>query len=256
MRPPRRLLVPAAALAASAALAVLVVGCGGGSSSGGSGGTDGSIHNESVPEPKSDDANRFPRGPSVDYFDPAPPIAASVRKAAKAAGCTTRGFDMEPVQVQPDGTLHVEGNPTYKVSLPPTSGLHYPVWADWGIYSVPLPFRYQVHNLEHGGIIVHLGTAVPRAARSAINRLWADSPAYMLITPETFAQFPKTAVVVTSWQRWMVCKPWTAKAINAIRVYRNVYRGTGPEQVGAVNSPEPPPGAPEPTTPDPGAAAG
>ena len=228
--PPRsRVLLAVAGLATVAAVAA---GCGGGSSGGSTTGFD----THSVPAVKSDDAARFPRGPSVDYFDPPPKIAPAVKRAAAAAGCTTRGFPMEPVKVQSDGTFHTLGTPTYKVSLPPTSGLHYPVWANWGIYDTPVPFRYQVHDLEHGGIIVHLGTKVPKAGRQAIDTLWAQSPPYMLITPETFKQYTPSAITVTSWQRWMVCKTWTPKVIAAIRAYRNAYRGTGPEQVGAVDA--------------------
>ncbi len=192
----------------------------------------------------------------MNYQATPPPIAASVRQAAAKAGCTVKAFPMEPVKIQPDGTYHTTGPITYHVSLPPTSGLHYPVWADWGVYDVPVPFRFQVHNLEHGGILVHEGTGLSSADKAQIVAFWRQAPPYVLVTPETFAQFPKNAVVVTSWQRWMVCKPYTARSLAAIRVYRNVYRGTGPEQIGALNSGQADqvPGMPKPAIPDAGAA--
>jgi hypothetical protein len=158
---------------------------------------------------------------------------------------------MEPVKLQPDGTFHIFGTPVYKVSLPPTSGLHYPVWADWGIYDQPVPFKFQVHNLEHGGVVVHLGSRLSSAARNAIRRLWTAAPAYLLVTPETFPQFPAQGVVVTSWQRWMSCRTWSPRVPAAIAVYRNVYRGTGPEQVPAYDSGGEAPGLPTPAIPDP-----
>ena len=85
--------------------------------------------------------------------------------------------------------------------------------------------------------------------------LWRQSPPFVLVTPETFPQFPAKAVVVTSWQRWMVCNPWSPKDIAAITTYRNVYRGTGPEGIGALNPPDAGGAAdrPEPAIPDPGA---
>jgi len=43
-------------------------------------------------------------------------------------------------------------SPTYN-SNPPSSGPHYPVWAAYTDYSVPVDRRYYVHNMEHGGVV-------------------------------------------------------------------------------------------------------
>ncbi|HVY30329.1 MAG TPA: DUF3105 domain-containing protein [Polyangiaceae bacterium] len=37
---------------------------------------------------------------------------------------------------------------------PPSSGSHYPVWADFGVYDFALPRGFWVHNLEHGAVVV------------------------------------------------------------------------------------------------------
>jgi hypothetical protein len=37
---------------------------------------------------------------------------------------------------------------------PPSSGEHYPVWADYGVYDFALPRGYWMHNLEHGSVVV------------------------------------------------------------------------------------------------------
>jgi hypothetical protein len=227
------------------ACALAAVGCG---TNAGSSGTTNSTPTSAQGDP------HFPRGSSVGSgIDPAPAIAATVRQAAAAAGCTVRAFPPEATQFQPDRTLHVETEPTYHQSLPPASGLHYPVWADWGVYDKPIPFRFQVHNLEHGGIVIHLGTGLSAQARQQIQDLWSASPAYMLVVPEDFAKFPADAVVVTSWQRWLVCKPFDAKGLAAIRVFRDTYRGTGPEYAAAINSGEgdATPGLPTPRIKDP-----
>ena len=39
-------------------------------------------------------------------------------------------------------------------SNPPSSGEHYPTWADFGVYDFPLPRGYWMHNLEHGAVVV------------------------------------------------------------------------------------------------------
>ena len=50
---------------------------------------------------------------------------------------------------------------------PPTNGLHRPVWANWGFYQQPVPYAYEVHNLEHGGVIIHIGLKVTAQAGHA-----------------------------------------------------------------------------------------
>jgi predicted small secreted protein len=226
------------------ACALAAVGCG--TNAGAGGDTKSTTQAQGDPH--------FPRGSSVGSgIAPAPAIAARVSQAAARAGCDVRAFPPEETQLQPNGTLHVETEPTYHESLPPASGLHYQVWADWGVYDKPIPFRFQVHNLEHGGIIIHLGKGLSAQARQEIQDLWTASPAYTLVVPEDFAKFPANAVVVTSWQRWLVCKPYAAKDLAAIRVFRDTYRGTGPEYAAAVNNGEgdSTPGLPTPKIADP-----
>jgi len=236
-----------AALVAVVGIAGVVSACGGGSSgSGGSTATTGTSAEQA----------RLPRGASVNYGSPPPGIAPAVKKAAAAAGCTVTGLRAEPAQIQPDGTYHVLYEPTYHVSLPPASGLHYPVWADYGVYDQPVPFRFQVHDLEHGAIIVHLGSGVQNGkARQQVVAMWRENPAYMLVVPEVFKQFPANALVVTSWQRWMVCKPYSPKDVAAVRTYANVYRGTGPEAIPGTDAGQGVAGLPKPAIPDPGASA-
>jgi hypothetical protein len=183
-----------------------------------------------------------------------------VKDAAAAAGCSVQSFPPEVteyVQSGPyRGSLHVLTEPTYRQSNPPTSGLHYPVWADWGFYDKVVPYRFQVHNLEHGGVILHLGTGLSAQQRTQIQNFWRASPAYMLVVPENDSALAPDGVVVTSWQRWMVCKPFdAAKDLAAIAVYRDTYRGTGPEYIPASNSGEgdATPGLPTPKIPDPNA---
>jgi hypothetical protein len=51
--------------------------------------------------------------------------------------------------------IHVEAcsDVTYATN-PPSSGSHYPIWADYGVYDFALPRGYWVHNLEHGSVVV------------------------------------------------------------------------------------------------------
>ena len=125
---------------------------------------------------------------------------------------------------------------TAKVPRPPTNGRHRPLWANWGFYQQPVPYAYEVHNLEHGAVVIHLGLRIDRAPGTQVLRLWAQSPPYVLIVPGLPADVPRRGVTVTSWQRAMICKTWNARTLTAIRTYRDAYRGAGPEQIPSLNT--------------------
>lgn len=111
-----RSLVVSVALAAS-----LVVACGSTSS----GDDDGSSGGSGV------DGGR-PRGPTHP-----------------AASCpvTIQGFDTT------GGGMHVaEGTPVTYNSNPPSSGPHYPVWANFQEFKTTFDDGYLVHSLEHGAV--------------------------------------------------------------------------------------------------------
>ena len=38
-------------------------------------------------------------------------------------------------------------------SNPPSSGPHYPVWANFQEFAVPVDDRYLVHSMEHGAVL-------------------------------------------------------------------------------------------------------
>ena len=204
---------------------------------------------------KSVDPSKFLRGSSVGFGEgPAPTLSPTVRRVARRAGCRLRsdpsavGIHLLLSDVVP---LHVD-NPDYSRQIrPPTNGLHRPIWADWGFYQVPVPYAYEVHNLEHGGVIVHIGLRVKRSQGVKAVQMWAGSPPYLLIVPGLPADVSPRGVTVTSWQRAMVCKTWNARTMAAIRIYRNVYRGTGPEQIPSLNSGASAPDLPAPALPDP-----
>jgi len=201
------------------------------------------------------DPSKFMRGSSVGFGEgPAPSIAPAVRRAAKNAGCTLRsdpsavGIHLLISDIVP---LHVQ-NPDYSgVPRPPTNGHHRPIWANWGFYQQPIPYPYEVHNLEHGGIIVHLGIDVRRAAGERVVRMWAASPPFMVVEPGRPADVPPNGATITSWQRAMICKKWNPRVLGAIITYRDTYRGTGPEQVPSLNTGTGAKDLPVPVLPDP-----
>ena len=206
---------------------------------------------------KAIDPSKFMRGSSVGFGEgPAPTLSPTVRRAAVRAGCRLRsdpsavGIHLFLSDVVP---LHVD-NPDYrKQRLPPTNGRHRPIWADWGFYQQPVPYAYEVHDLEHGAVVIHIGLRVKRTQGTQVIRMWAASPPYLLIVPGLPADVAPRGVTVTSWQRAMTCKRWNARTTAAIRAYRDAYRGTGPEQIPSLNSGATAPDLPTPVLADPSA---
>ena len=251
--------------------ALLLAGCGSGDGSSSSSTTDGTTATDTPAAAetagattaegglsiKTQDPTQFLAGSSVGFGEgPAPSFTPAVKRAAKRAGCALRadasaaGIHLLISDIVP---LHRE-NPDYrKVPRPPTNGFHRPLWADWGFYERFVPYAYEVHNLEHGAVIIHLGVRIATPDGTSVLRLWAGSPSYLLIVPGRPADVPQRGATVTSWQRAMICKTWNPRTIAAVRSYRDAYRGTGPEQVPAFNTGTSAQDLPKPVIGDPGA---
>lgn len=199
---------------------------------------------------RDDDPTKYLRESSVgEGIGPAPAISTPVEVAAKAASCTVKAY--------PSTTRDHADTPARSPAegVPPTSGEHFPVWADWGVYDRALPAGLVVHNLEHGGVAVYLGSDVADDVRQAVVDLWASSPPYVLVVDAAAAdEVPAAGLVVTSWQRALRCDQATSgPTIEAVREFRNAYRGAGPEAVPSLDANAT--GLPTPLYSEPSAAA-
>jgi hypothetical protein len=68
----------------------------------------------------------------------------------------TTACTVEVAQHPSEGGEHLtscQPFPTYQTE-PPSSGNHYPVWADYHTYKTPVPWGHLVHSLEHGAIVI------------------------------------------------------------------------------------------------------
>jgi Protein of unknown function (DUF3105) len=86
------------------------------------------------------------------------PSEDDARAALQNAGCTLKVADALPGEhsiEDPGGTSR-----TWNTD-PPTSGPHYGIAAVFGAYAEELEIARVVHNLEHGGIFILYGGAVP-----------------------------------------------------------------------------------------------
>jgi hypothetical protein len=147
--------------------------------------------------------------------------AKAASKALAAAGCQYRHY---PIQVRlPHYTTLNPSPPPHWNSFPPTSGRHYYQWVLWGDYTEPQPLIKEVHNLEHGGVIIQYGTKVPKSDITQINELWQKDPNAMLIAP-----LPKLGdkIALTSWGQWAECTHFNK---NAFSKFISAFRYHAPE---------------------------
>jgi hypothetical protein len=146
-----------------------------------------------------------------------------LQKAAAAAGCDLQ-LDLED-----EGNTHITKEseiPDYGTN-PPTSGDHNPEQLADGAYSeMPDPW-YFVHSLEHGRIEIQYSPDLSEQDQLALKGVFDESPAGMLFFPNSEMPYD---VAVTAWTQLMGCDTYKGDAtLDAIRDFRDTYRGLGPE---------------------------
>lgn len=102
------------------------------------------------------------------------------RAALEQAGCTLKV--VPGVEGEHTAPIAASSNPKWN-TYPPTSGPHNGQQAVWGSYDEPVALAQSVHNLEHGGIVIHYGKDVPAAEVEKIRSFYADDPNGLLVAP-------------------------------------------------------------------------
>jgi hypothetical protein len=147
--------------------------------------------------------------------------AKAAANALTAAGCQYKHYPALP-RTPHYQTLNPSPPPSWN-SFPPTSGRHYVQWVLWGDYTEPVPLIKEVHNLEHGGVIIQYGNKVPKSDITQINDLWQKDPNAMLIAP-----LPTLGnkIALTSWGQWAECTQFNQ---NAFKKFISAFRYHAPE---------------------------
>jgi hypothetical protein len=198
----------AGVLGLAALVAVVVVAlAGGGGEGGGSGGES--------------RAAAVPADPSELPTEPVPPRRISdLDQAARAAGCTARGFRSE-------GRDHVPDDVTYK-SDPPHSGPHDAVPSEDGVYTDAPPDENLVHSLEHGRVIVQYKPSVSEEMKGQLKALFDEDPYHMMLLPNP--DMPHE-VAASAWTQVLGCERANDKVFDAIRAFKERHRDRAPEFV-------------------------
>jgi uncharacterized protein DUF3105 len=165
-----------------------------------------------------------------------PPIQlGDLKAAAQKAGCQLK------LNLANEGNTHIPDTTpfTYK-TIPPTSGNHNPVPAADGAYTTPLAgdtkvspnVRNFVHSMEHGRVEIHYNPRLPEQDQLALKGVFDADPGGMLLFPDPNMPF---AVAVTAWTQLMSCQSYSPAVLDAIRDFREQYRGNGPETQIPIN---------------------
>jgi hypothetical protein len=226
----RRLLlgyVVAGLLAAAVVVGIVVVLASGGGDGGGE------EVAESAENAHIDPTSGVPAADPDDREGTAPPAVEQARleQAAEVANCDLRR-DL-PDEGNDHFTKENEGD--YDTS-PPTSGDHYGVptepgagaLADGAYIDTP-PISRAVHSLEHGRIEIQYSPDLSEEEQLAVKGLFDEDPEGMLLFPNPDMPYE---VAATAWTQMLGCDRYEGGAtLDAIRAFRDTYRGQGPEPV-------------------------
>jgi Protein of unknown function (DUF3105) len=172
-------------------------------------------------------AEVFPDGgsfPEQKVFD--------VKPAAEAAGCelkTVKGTSREH-------TTSLSDRVKYSTN-PPTSGKHYEIPAQDGIYGDAPQDEELVHGMEHGRVIFWVKPTAPQEVRADIRALVDDDPYQMFLVPRKNMPYE---VAATAWDadpapngtgELMTCDKVNDQTYDALAAFRDEHRSQGPEPI-------------------------
>jgi len=174
-----------------------------------------------------DEEEAGPRVAAASDVKLPPQQESDVEVAAKAAGC-----DLEHPPNEGAGHETREFTPADYKTNPPTSGAHFPQWAQDGIYDPgnSAPLGELVHSLEHGRINVQYKPGTPQQVIDQLEAFVAENGGYHMLLYENTTDMPYQ-VAVTAWNQLLGCDEVGDKTWDALRTFRDRYIDKGPEQV-------------------------
>jgi hypothetical protein len=154
---------------------------------------------------------------------------SDIKEAAKAAGCTLK----EDLANEGSGHEEKEFKASDYKQNPPTSGNHFPQWAQDGVYNAgDTPDLGQlVHTLEHGRIDVQYKPGTPATTIAQLETFMKENEdGYHMLLFQNSTNMP-FAVAATAWDQQLGCKTMNNKVFDALRTFREAHIDKGPEVV-------------------------
>ena len=148
----------------------------------------------------------------------------------RAAGCDLQ-LDLEE-----EGATHFGDEnrvPDYRTN-PPTSGDHYAnlgeagsgALADGAYLNTP-PVARTVHSMEHGRVLIQYSPDLSEREQLEIKGVFEESPEGVLMFPNPDMPYD---VAITAWTQLVGCETYEgAPTLDVLRIFRDTYRGGGPE---------------------------
>jgi Protein of unknown function (DUF3105) len=121
--------------------------------------------------------------------------SSNERPALEAAGFTLQSFPAQPSKPDHSDVPTLQTKPKWN-SSPPTSGPHYAVPAVWDFYDEEVPLVQTVHNLQHGGVVIHYGPQFPKAEVEKIREWYGNDPNGLVVAP---LKTNKNKVTLSAW---------------------------------------------------------
>lgn len=150
---------------------------------------------------------------------------AGVWGLIKIAQSPSEPLPGQAVEIQ--GKTHIavgQSHPPYN-SLPPTSGWHYANPAHWGIHDTPVADETQVHNLEHGGIMVQYRPGINKDALENLKRIVSSYASDVILAP--YPNLDKN-IALTAWGRIDKFDDFDEARIKR---FINAFKDEGPEKI-------------------------
>jgi len=137
-------------------------------------------------------------------------------------GCTP----IQSPKVLPANHIPAGQTATYNTT-PPSSGNHYAQWAQVGGSTEPIKNETQVHNLEHGHVMIQY-RGITTGQINELGDLIRKDPKKVL-----FAPYPdmEPALAFTSWGKIQTCDAWSDSIPALMQYFIRVNRDNAPESI-------------------------
>ena len=133
----------------------------------------------------------------------------------------------ESVALLPATHVAAETQVSYN-SNPPTSGAHTGETAPWGVSTTPLPDISLVHNLEHGGIVLHYRPDIDEAQLQQLTALAGE----LQVQDRKIVLAPRAEndalITATAWGKVIKQQSFNS---DELRAFFSAYINRGPERV-------------------------
>jgi len=148
-----------------------------------------------------------------------------INELALANGCSA----LENPRVLAGSHIQPPAKGSYDTD-PPTSGEHYNVAGlgpvNTGIHTAPVQNEGQVHNLEHGHIVIQYESTLPPAVLDALKTEVKRDPSWYLLAPRE--NMPAT-LVFTAWGHMEKCGSPTVDTVKVLVAFHDLFKNKGPE---------------------------